>query len=51
MTTVHANTARDALQAYGVPALAKVRREKPAQATAMKTFLNSLDSTLVGWAK
>ena len=45
------NAARDALQAYGVPALAKVRREKPAQAAAMKTFLNSLDATLVAWAK
>jgi len=45
------NAARNLLQAYGVPALAKVRREKPTQAPAMKTFLNSLDATLAGWAK
>ena len=45
------NATRDLLQKYGVPALAKLRRDRPAQAPALKTFLNSLDATLVGWAK
>ena len=45
------NAARDALYAFGTPALAKVRRENPAKAPALKAFLNSMDATLIGWAK
>ncbi len=45
------NVARDALHAYGVPALAKIRKDRPSQAPAFKAFLNGMDATLTGWAK
>jgi hypothetical protein len=45
------NAARDALHAYGQPALNKLRKDHPTLSPAFRTFLNSLDATLVGWAK
>lgn len=40
------NEARDALYAYGLPALAEVRKSSPADASAFKDFLNNMDGAL-----
>ena len=45
------NEARDALYAYGTPALAEIRSKTPASAQPLKDFLNGMDATLVSWAK
>jgi hypothetical protein len=50
-TVQSVNEARQALQVYGQPALAKVRSDRPATATAFKAFLNNLDASLAGMAK
>jgi hypothetical protein len=50
-TVREVNEARDALYAYGTPALAEVRSKTPDAAQSLKDFLNGMDATLVSWAK
>jgi hypothetical protein len=44
------NDARDSLYSYGLPALADVRKNSPADAAAFKDFLNNMDATLLSMA-
>lgn len=44
------NEARDALYAFGLPALADVRKTKPSSGPEFKDFLNGLDAALTGMA-
>ncbi|MDB5349390.1 MAG: hypothetical protein JWN86_637 [Planctomycetota bacterium] len=50
-TVQSVNEARNALSAYGHPALTEVRKERPQSAAVFKSFLNNLDVSLAGMAK
>jgi hypothetical protein len=43
------NEARDALYAYGLPALADVRKNRPAAGPEFKAFLNNMDAASSKW--
>ena len=44
------NEARDALYAFGLPALAQVRKTRPASGPEFKDFLNNVDAVLISLA-